>query len=113
MIKKGNKVIARHIVLQTGFQKYVGLMLKKKLVDTAYLFDFNKMLYPPALHMWFVFFPIDVVFLDDNFKVVDIKRNFKPWTMYKTNKMIRYFIELPLGDAKSVNVGDKLSIDFD
>lgn len=113
MIKKGNKVIARHVVLQTGFRKYVGLMFKKRLVDTGYLFDFEVVRVPVVFHMWFVFFPIDVVFLDDNFKVVDIKRNFKPWTTYASKCVCRYVLELPEGDANSVRVGDKLSIEFD
>ncbi len=31
------------------------------------------------LHTIFVFYPIDIVFLDDKYKIIQIKRNIKPF----------------------------------
>lgn len=47
--------------------------------------------------MFFVFYPIDVIFLDSEMKIVEIKENFKPFTIYKPKKKARYVIELPKG----------------
>jgi uncharacterized membrane protein (UPF0127 family) len=62
------------------------------------------------LHMFFVFFPIDVVYLDKKRKVVEIKENFMPFTFYNPNKRAAYVVELPKGSVKSSNtkIGDTL-----
>ena len=88
------------------FSKMMGLMFSKPKV---LIFVFNKER-KIALHMFFVFFPIDVVFLDGNKMVVEIKRNFKPFTFYKSKKRARYVIEFPIGiiDNNSIKIDHKL-----
>ncbi len=53
--------------------------------------------------MFFVIFPIDVLFLDKNRKVVDLKENFKPFTFYTPKAKAKYVIELPNGIIKKTN----------
>ncbi len=60
--------------------------------------------------MWFVFFPIDVLFLDEHNKVVEIKRNFKPFTFYTSAKEVTSLIEVPYGKIKHTSVGDVVEI---
>ncbi len=81
-------------ILSSVFSKVIGLMFSKKLIDTGYIFIFSK---PRRidLHMFFVFFPIDVIFLDENKKVIEIKENFKPFTFYISKSKAKYVIELP------------------
>lgn len=95
-------------ILKNIFQKAKGLMFSKKITDTGYIFVFDT---PRRidLHMFFVFFPIDVLFLDEEKKVIEIKVNFKPFTFYYSEKKASYVIELPKGKAKEVSFGDKLS----
>ena len=47
-----------------------------------------------SLHMMMVFFPIDVILLDKEKKVVEIKRNLKPWRMWSSAVPVQYVIEL-------------------
>ena len=61
------------------------------------------------LHMLFVFFPIDVLFLDKNKKVVDIKKNFKPFSYYAPKVRAEFVIELPVGRLKNTKIGDEIS----
>ena len=49
-----------------------------------------------SIHMWFMRFPIDVVFLDSKNRVVGLKRNVKPWGMAWSWRGAKT-IELPVG----------------
>ena len=90
------------------FSKFIGLMFSKKQ-NRVLIFNFNKykIIY---LHMLFVFYPIDVLFLDKNKIVVDKKENFKPFTFYKSKKKAMYAIELRNGVIKrtKTKIGDKI-----
>jgi uncharacterized membrane protein (UPF0127 family) len=60
--------------------------------------------------MFFVFFPIDLIFLDGEMKVIEIKENFFPFTLYYSKNKASYVIELPAGTIKSTMTepGDRL-----
>ncbi len=49
-----------------------------------------------SIHMWFMRFPIDVVFLDKKNRVVGLRRNVKPWGMAWSWRGAKT-IELPVG----------------
>ena len=76
------------------FLKSLGLMFSKKITSLIFAFEKEKII---PLHMFFVFFPIDVLFLDAKRKVVDMKQNFEPWTAYYSPKKSRYVIEAAAG----------------
>ena len=48
-----------------------------------------------SLHTIFVFYPISLVFLDKNKKVVEIKKNILPFKTYTSKTKAKYVIELP------------------
>ncbi len=60
-----------------------------------------------SIHMWFMRFPIDVVFLDKKNRVVGLRRNLKPWGMAGSWRGAKT-IELPVGIIASTRtqVGD-------
>lgn len=91
------------------FSKGLGLMFSKK-TNIALVFDFKKEKII-SLHMLFVFYSIDVIFLNKDRKVVEIKENFKPFTFYMPKNKAKYIVELPTGFVKKseTKVGDKLS----
>jgi uncharacterized membrane protein (UPF0127 family) len=62
------------------------------------------------LHMFLVFFPIDVLCLNERKKVVDLKQDFRPLTLYRSAVVSKYVIELPQGSIKrsKTAIGDKL-----
>ena len=58
--------------------------------------------------MLFVFFPIDVVWLDQDKKVVDFKKNVKPFTPFVVpRKPAHYVVELPKQTIRNLNIGDQ------
>jgi len=63
-----------------------------------------------SLHMWFVFFPIDVVFLSKDKKVIEIKENFMPFSLYFPKNKAKFILELVWGSVKEgkIKVGDKI-----
>lgn len=91
------------------FSQGTGLMLHKKIRDEAHIFPFDKKK-KVALTMWFVFFPIDVLFLDEKKRIIEMKENFRPFTNYYPEKQASYVIELPEGTIrkKELAVGQNL-----
>jgi uncharacterized protein len=77
----------------TLLSKARGLMFTKKK-DKALVFIYNKEELI-SLHMFFVFYPIDVLFLNREKEVIEIKENFRPSTGYMPKNRARYVIELP------------------
>jgi len=58
------------------------------------------------LHMFFVFYPIDVLILDKDKRIVEIKRNFRPFTFWNAQKKGKYVVELAY--PKEYEIGNKL-----
>jgi uncharacterized protein len=102
-----NKVILRKTSLSQG----IGLTFHKRIHDEAHVFIFRKPR-KVALTMMFVFFPIDVLYLDKNMKIVEIKENFRPFAEYFPRNESAYVIELPVGTVrgKKLRIGEKMSI---
>ena len=62
-----------------------------------------------SIHMMFVFFPIDVFWLDKNMKVIDSKLNVKSFTLGHSPKAAaKYILETPVGELKELKLKDKL-----
>lgn len=99
------------IKCESIFSKARGLMFSRKLKDSCLLFVFGKEI-KISLHMFFVFFPIDVIFLNENKEVVDVKQNFRPFTVYTSKKPAKYVIEMPLGSIKKLNKKDNKKVNF-
>ena len=94
-------------VCNSFFSKFRGLMFSKK----KNLLFVNKKDGHYSVHMLFVFFPIDVVWLDKDFEVVDVRRNVKPFTpLVFPGGRNRYVLELSFKDFLDLKVGDKLEI---
>ena len=106
-----NRAIAGNAELCDNIlSKFIGLMFSRKK-NNALIFKFNREK-TIALHMIFVSYPIDVLFLDKNKVAVDVKENFRPFTFYKSRKKAMYAIELPNGTVKKTGteIGDKIEI---
>lgn len=62
-----------------------------------------------SIHMCFMRFAIDAVFLDKNFKVIRVLENFKPWRFSPFVKGSRGVLELPAGRCSGrISEGDIL-----
>jgi uncharacterized protein len=65
-----------------------------------------------SIHMWFMRFPIDVVYADREGKVLKLVRRIRPWRM-SACRGAKVALELPVGaiDRAGVQVGDHLVIE--
>ena len=91
-------------VCKNIFSQSLGLMFRKKQ-NLIMEFDKERKI---RLHMFFVFYPIDVLILDENKKIVEIKRNFRPFTFWNSKQKGKYVVELGFPD--DYMVGDKLEL---
>ena len=87
--------------------KSLGLMFSSKARPLIFTFKNEKII---PLHMLFVFYPIDVLFLDKNKTVTETKENFRPFTFYTPKNNAMYVIELPENTIKQTKtkIGDKI-----
>ena len=98
-------------VCENIFSKAWGLMFSRKPKALVFIFKKEKIV---PLHMLFVFFPIDVLFLDKNKEIVEIKEGLMPFAFYTPKKKSTYIIELPEGTIKETktNIGDRIGFDY-
>lgn len=108
-ITKKTKLSERYVVCKSSLSKTIGLMFSIKPKTLVFFFDKEQIC---PLHMFFVFYPIDVLFLNEKMVVVDQKENFKPFTLYMPKKKSKYIIELPKGTIKNskTELGNKINI---
>ena len=98
-------IVKKKKYCKSVLSKTIGLMFSKRIDDKGLIFFFNNEKIVP-LHMWFVFYPIDVLFLDKDKKVVEIKHNFKPFSFYNPKNNAKYIVELPEGKADDISLSD-------
>jgi len=79
-----------------------GLMFRKKHNLIMHL----KKEQPISLHNFFVFYPIDILLLNKNKEIIEIKQKFKPFTFYNSKNNAKYVIELAFPSI--YNIKDKL-----
>src|SRR3989344_5196355 len=94
-------------ICTSWFSKAKGLMFSFR-ENLVFVFDDERR---RNLHMFFVFFPIDLLFLDKNKKIVEIKKDFKPFTFYNSKEKAQYVVELAVKDSfDKLDIGDIVSI---
>ena len=106
----GERVAGRVVRCDTFWKRGRGLMFRRALgEDEAYLFvEGRESVAQTAIHMFFVFFPIAVVWLDRECRVVDkvLARPFRPY--YAPAAPAQYFVEGHPSLVDRVSVGDVL-----
>jgi uncharacterized protein len=65
-----------------------------------------------SMHMWFVFGPIDILALDGQGKVVALRKDFRPWTLWVPGVFASAVVELPAGTIARTGtaIGDRVSV---
>ena len=111
---KRKKIILRKVRHAISFAEQAkGLMFERKRN-----FDYGLVFHLPfetragaSVHMLFVFFPIDIVYLDAQKRITEIAR-LNPWQLnFTPRKAAKWFIELPAGKAKGLKAGEKVEWD--
>lgn len=96
------KIPAKKIIhLKSIFSKALGVMFKNNINNEAYVFHFNKSQII-SIHMFFVFFPIDVILLDENKKIIE-KKTLNPWQLFTSKNICKYVIEISPNNNLKIN----------
>ena len=66
----------------------------------------------PSVHMFFMRFPIDVVFVDRDWRVLSVRHELRPWRVAGARGAVAA-LELPAGAAAAVGIaeGDVLALE--
>ena len=84
------------LIADSFFTRFAGLMFRQKLPAATGLF-----LAPcNSVHMCFMRFAIDVVYLDKEYKIIKIVKNLKPWISLSICSKAWAVIEMTAGEAE-------------
>ena len=97
---EGKTIISHCEIADTYFRRLIGCLGKKHLEwDTGMLIEPCH-----SVHTCFMRFPIDVLFLDSDKKVIHIIENMLPWKFSPLVKYSKYVIELPAGKIRECGI---------
>ncbi len=95
-----NLIISQHELHAVSLPQQIrGLMFRKK---HNLIMTFPKE-QPISLHNFFVFYPLDILILNQKKEIIEIKHKFKPFTFYKAKHQGKYIIELAYPSTCEVN----------
>ncbi len=106
------RVIARNVKFcDSSFSRFKGLMFSRRLRkgEGLVLKAEKEGISETTIHMFYVFFPIEVIWVNNKMEVADIRKKAIPFTpLIKPRKAARYVVELKVGSAGNIKVGDKI-----
>lgn len=109
-LRTGDTIVQRVVRCDTFWKRGRGLMFRRGLaVGEGYLFvERRESVAQTAIHMFFVFFSIAVVWLDRDRRVVDkaLARPFRPY--YAPCRPAQYYVEGHPSLLDRVETGDQL-----
>jgi uncharacterized membrane protein (UPF0127 family) len=99
----------RAVCARSIFSRFKGLLGTRELPDGCGL------LLDPCngIHMFWMTYAIDAIFVDRDYKVVGLVSNIKPWQVSKVFRNARACLELPTGtiEKSSTQLGDVLNFE--
>ena len=100
------KIICSDLKIAESFiDRMFGLLIKSNPRNMLFRTRFG-------IHTFFLKEPIDVVVLDKNFKVVQIKQNLRPNCLFFYNPKYSYILELPTGKVNKFKVKPNQRLDI-
>ena len=112
-----NIILADNVkVCKDIFSRSKGLRFSKRLKkgQAILLIATEESIFETIIDMFFVFFSIDIIWLDKNKRVVDIRRNVKPFSpLIMPLKPAKYVIELPKNASKHVKINDVIKFNLE
>jgi len=105
---RGTLVGERIRVAETGLTRIVGLLGERELLSG----DGLLIVPSQSIHTWGMRFPIDIAILDNEWKVIAIRPDMRPFQMTRMFWKAAAVLELPSGtlDATSTRVGDTIEL---
>lgn len=93
-------------ICDTFLSQIRGLLLSR---EEAALFIFKKprMI---SVHMFFMFHALDILWLDADMRIVEIKKYLQPYMLYRPKRKASYMLEVPAGSTKNVSLREKINV---
>ncbi|HEY9246639.1 MAG TPA: DUF192 domain-containing protein [Candidatus Methanoperedens sp.] len=113
VLKYNGLEIAKNIEFARSLpSKILGLMFRKSIrPDFALIFVLNRPSHV-GVHMFFMRFPIDVIFLDEGKRISGLSR-LNQWTGYQSMDGIKYVIEMAAGTIDRYNLSTGKQVEFE
>ena len=111
---KGTK-IGKLDLADSFMSRFLGLMFQKDIGRGLILkLPSSRSRHGSAIHMFFMRFPLDIVFANADKKVIDII-SIDPWKTYTPKTPAKYVIEMEKGSINRFNIeiGDELDFTLD
>jgi uncharacterized protein len=111
---KGCKISQSAELRDTFFGRFRGLMLSRR--KDIILAGKKDSTLDSTIHMMYMLYPIDVIWVNAAMEVVDVKMavppfnplRLKTWNMHGPKAPAKYVIEIAVGDVKDTGIGDKI-----
>lgn len=106
---KGNN-LGKLEIADSFMSRFMGLMFKKDIGEGLILkLPSTRSRRGSAIHMFFMRVPLDIIFADEDKKVVDLV-SIDPWKTYTPKAPARYVIEMQKGSINThqLEIGDEL-----
>lgn len=92
-IDTGKIIVEKFHIAQTFWQRLFGLITYKTLPDNEGMILINS----NGIHTLFMRFPIDVLYVNEYYQIIEVYRDVKPWKLLPIRKKAKYVIEIPAG----------------
>ena len=94
---------------KTFWEQTKGMMFRKEVVPLLFAFPKEQIV---KLHSWFCPDNIDLVFLDENWEIVELQSEWDTWSSYSPRRPFMFLLELPRGTIfkTGTQVGDVVHI---
>ncbi len=113
VLKYNGMEIAKNIEFaRTKLSQMSGLMFRKSIPSDYSMIFILKKQSSVNVHMLFMRFPVDVIFLDEEKRVLGFAR-LNPWTEYKAMKGIRYVVEMKAETIERYDISIGGQMEFD
>lgn len=109
ILRNGGVLIRRADMTENFFERFRGLMFANSIPDS-----YGLVISPcRQIHMFNMKFPLDVIYLSEENRVVDVDENMQPWTVGKTVKAAARVLEVNAGTCARCEIcpGDVFEIE--
>lgn len=104
---KGEVVCSKLKIASSFFDRLIGLMFSSQMSG----FDGLLIKHCQSIHTFFMRYSIDIIFLDNKYKVVKVIRNIKPWRVTGYYWRASQVLELPAGTlGEEIVTGTELEV---
>ena len=107
--------LGKHDLADSFISRFLGLMFRKDLERGLILkLPSSRSRRGSAIHMFFMRFPLDIIFADADKKIVDMV-SIGPWKTYTPKAPAKYVIEMKKGTINKfdLEIGDELDFTLD